>query len=153
MGQPQFMPTSFLAHAVDGDGDGRIDIWSSLPDVFGSMGRYLKNHGWATGERWGREVSASRAVLDRVERQVPMRDAGCRARRSMTVAQPLGEWQNLGVRLSDGTPLPRADLRASLVRGQKRTFLVYQNFDVLLDYNCSTSYALAAGLLSDAIGR
>jgi len=151
MGQPQFMPSSFLRHAVDFDADGRIDIWSSTADVFGSMANYLKNAGWNAGERWGREVSVSRAALDRIDQTVAMRSGGCRAIREMTVPRPLAEWRELGVTLVGGAALPRADVNASLVRGSKRHFLVYRNYEALVDYNCSNSYALAAGLLSDRI--
>jgi membrane-bound lytic murein transglycosylase B len=152
MGQPQFMPSSFLRHAVDFDADGRIDIWSSISDVFGSMANYLKNAGWAAGERWGREVVVSPAVMTRVDRAVAMRTGGCRAVREMTVARPLSEWQGLGVRLVGRRPLPKAAMDASLVRGRKRHFLVYRNYEAILDYNCSHSYAIAAGLLGDRIG-
>jgi membrane-bound lytic murein transglycosylase B len=151
MGQPQFMPSSFVRHAVDFNEDGRIDIWSSPADVFGSMGSYLKNAGWVAGERWGREVRVSRTVLDRIDQQVPMRSGGCRAVRDMTAARPLGAWQELGVRLTSGQPLPVSTLDASLVRGSRRFFLVYRNYEALIDYNCSNSYALSAGLLADRI--
>jgi len=151
MGQPQFMPSSFLRHAVDLDDDGRIDIWTSTADVFGSMAHYLQNAGWTRGERWGREVSISRAVLAKIDRDVPMRTSGCRALRAMTTARPLKDWQTLGVRLKGGRPLPTADVGASLVRGEKRFFLVYRNYEALLDYNCSSSYAVAVGLLADRI--
>jgi membrane-bound lytic murein transglycosylase B len=153
MGQPQFMPSSFLRHAVDFDRNGRIDIWASAADVFGSMANYLKNAGWQPGERWGREVSVSRAVMSRVDREVPMRSSGCRAIREMTTARPLNEWQELGVRLPNGQRLPRAEMEGSLVRGRQRHFLVYRNYEAILDYNCSNSYAIAAGLLADRIGR
>src|SRR5205814_9661012 len=83
MGQPQFMPSSFLRHAVDLDGDGRIDIWSSIPDVFGSMAHYLQNAGWTRGERWGREVKITAGTLAQIDREVPMRAIGCRAARAM----------------------------------------------------------------------
>ncbi len=151
MGQPQFMPSSFLKHAVDFDGDGRIDIWTSEPDVFASMANYLTNVGWARGERWGREVAVARAVLTRVERAVPMRSGGCRAIREMTEARPLGDWKKLGVTLPGGGALPAAEMQASLVRGTKRHFLVYRNYEALLDYNCSNAYAISVGLLADTI--
>ncbi len=151
MGQPQFMPSSFLAHAVDFDKDGAIDIWTSMPDVFGSMATYLRNKGWVRGERWGREVSVPRDVLTRIDRQIPMRASGCRAIRAMTEPRPLADWISLGVTRAGGAPLPAAALEASLVRGQKRHFLVYRNYEAILDYNCSHSYAIAASLLSDSI--
>jgi membrane-bound lytic murein transglycosylase B len=151
MGQPQFMPSSFLKHAVDFDGDKQIDIWTSEADVFGSMANYLKSSGWHEGERWGREVKISRAAMAKIDRGVPMRSTGCRAVRAMTVARPLTEWQKLGVRLPSGVALPASTLAASLVRGKARHFLVYRNYDAILDYNCSNSYAVSVGLLSDSI--
>jgi len=151
MGQPQFMPSSYLTHAVDFDADGRADIWTSLPDVFASMANYLKNSGWQAGERWGREVRVSKAAMTRIDRSVDMRTGGCRAVREMTVARPLSVWKKLGVTLADGRPLPAADMTASLVRGDKRNFLVYDNYQALLAYNCSHSYAITVGLMADKI--
>jgi membrane-bound lytic murein transglycosylase B len=153
MGQPQFMPSSYLKHGVDFDKDGRVDIWTSEADVFGSMANYLNVAGWSKSGRWGREVRISRAVMARIDRSVPMRTSGCRARREMTVAKPLAEWRKLGVRLASGAALPVAKIEASIVRGQRRHFLVYDNYDALLDYNCSNSYAVAVGVLSDRIAR
>ncbi|HYN08135.1 MAG TPA: lytic murein transglycosylase [Vicinamibacterales bacterium] len=151
MGQPQFMPSSFLRHAIDFDADGRIDIWTSEADVFGSMANYLSAAGWDKAGRWGREVRISRAVMGQIDRTVRMRTSGCRARREMTVARPLAEWKKLGVQLASGAPLPVAKVDASLVRGRRRHFLVYRNYDALLDYNCSNSYAVAVGVLSDRV--
>jgi membrane-bound lytic murein transglycosylase B len=151
MGQPQFMPSSYLKHAVDFDGDGRADIWKTESDVFASIANYLKNAGWVEGERWGRPVRVSRAALDRIEREVPMRSSGCRAVREMTQARPLSRWAALGVVLTDGRALPKADMEASLVRGLKQHFLVYRNYHALIEYNCSNSYAVAAGMLADRV--
>jgi peptidoglycan lytic transglycosylase B len=151
MGQPQFMPSSYLTHAVDFDGDGQANIWTSLPDVFASMANYMKNSGWNAGERWGREVKITKAAMAKVDRAVAMRTAGCRAVREMTQAEPLATWKKLGVTLADGKPLPAANVEASLVRGDKRYFLVYRNYQALLAYNCSHSYAITVGLLADRI--
>jgi len=151
MGQPQFMPSSYLKHAVDFDADGRADIWRSEADVFASIANYLKNAGWREGERWGREVRLTRAVADRVDREVAMRSSGCRAFQELTVARPLAAWRELGVRLAGGGALPSADMSASLVRGEGRHFLVYRNYLAILDYNCSNSYAVSVGLLSDRL--
>ncbi len=151
MGQPQFMPSSYLRFAVDVDGDGTPNIWTSEADVFGSIANYLKHAGWVDGERWGREVRISKAVMARIESTVPMRANGCRAVREMTEARPLAEWARLGVTLPSGARLPRADMEASLVRGVARHFLVYRNYHALIDYNCAHSYAISAGLLSDAV--
>jgi membrane-bound lytic murein transglycosylase B len=151
MGQPQFMPSSYLKYAEDFDGDSRRDIWKSSPDIFASIANYLKGYGWTDGERWGREVKLSAEAARVVAADVARRTGGCRARREMTVALPLAEWQRMGVRQVDGTDLPKADFDASLVSGSSRHFLVYRNYDVLLDYNCAHAYALSVGLLSDRV--
>jgi membrane-bound lytic murein transglycosylase B len=152
MGQPQFMPSSYLAYAVDFDGDGRRDIWSSPPDVFASMANYLQAHGWSRKTTWGREVVVSEAAARRVDASVPRRAEGCRAVREMTEPRPLAEWHALGVRRPGGAALPRAELDASLVRAGKRAFLVYRNYEALLAYNCAHPYALSVALLADRIG-
>ncbi len=151
MGQPQFMPSSFLRYAVDFDRDGRPDIWQSPADVFASMANYLKGAGWTWTTRWGREVAITRAVMTRIDRSIPMRRDGCRAERETTEARPLSDWNALGVTLPGGSALPEADLNASLVRGTGRHFLVYANYAALLDYNCSNAYAVTAGLLGDKL--
>jgi membrane-bound lytic murein transglycosylase B len=153
MGQPQFMPSSYLQYAVDFDEDGRADIWTSEADVFASIANYLKAHGWVDGERWGREVHESKAVRDRIDADVPMRTSGCKAEREMTEARPLADWKTMGVTLADRGALPgNTDIRASLVRGDKRDFLVYRNYDALIGYNCAHAYAISVGLLADKIG-
>jgi membrane-bound lytic murein transglycosylase B len=149
MGQPQFMPSSYLKYAVDFDGDGRADIWSSEPDVFASMANYLKQAGWAADGRWGREVRVSKAALGRIEATVPMRTAGCRALREMTEPRPLADWRQLGVTLLSGEKVPALPLEASLVRGLRRRFLAYRNYEAIIQYNCSNAYAVSVGLLSD----
>ena len=151
MGQPQFMPSSYLKWAEDFDEDGRSDIWSSPPDVFASIANYLKAHGWKTGPTWGREVTISRAAAKTIANDVERRNGSCAARRSMTAALPMARWQELGVRLTSGAALPKTDFTASLVSGSSRHFLVYDNYDALLEYNCAHSYAIAVALLSDRI--
>lgn len=151
MGQPQFMPSSYLKYAVDFDSDGRADIWTSLPDVFASMANYLKQRGWSAGGRWGREVKISTASMTRIDRTAPMRTTGCRAFREMTEPRPLAEWKKLGVTIPGGGALPVAPIDASLVRGRQRHFLVYRNFEAILEYNCSNAYAVSIGVLADRI--
>jgi len=151
MGQPQFMPSSYLTNAIDFDADGRADIWASLPDVFASMGNYLKKSGWQAGDSWGREVKISRDVLADVEKAVPMRTTGCRALKEMTVARPMADWAALGVKDTDGSDLPKTTSPASLVRGVTRYFLVHRNYEAIIAYNCSNAYAVSVGLLADKI--
>jgi membrane-bound lytic murein transglycosylase B len=149
LGQPQFMPSSFLLYAVDFDNNGRRDIWKSMPDVFGSIGNYLASHGWEKGQSWGREVTIPESLITRLPEVAPQQTSGCLARRQMSVPLSLLEWSKLGVRTIGGRALPAADLQASLVMGDKRHFLVYPNYQALLEYNCVNAYGLRVGLLGD----
>ena len=151
MGQPQFMPSSYLKWAVDHDDDGDRDIWRSPPDVFASIANYLREHGWTANRTWGREVRLPPGGIDDIRKNVGLRAEGCRAEREMTVAQPLAKWHALGVRTIKGTALPKAAIDASLIHTGKRAFLVYDNYEALLDYNCAHSYALAVALLSERL--
>ena len=152
MGQPQFMPSSYLKYAVDFDGDGRRDIWRSVPDALASVANYLKGFDWQYDETWGREVRISDAVRERVGTEVPLRTEGCYAIRNMTERRDLDTWTTLGVRRADGRPLPEADVEGSLViTGDDRTFLVYRNYEAILGYNCAHYYALSVAMLADRI--
>ena len=151
MGQPQFMPSSYLKFAEDFDGDGLKDIWTTPGDIFASIANYLKGHGWNAEETWGREVKATPDVSRRIASEIARREGSCKATRDMTVALPLKRWQELGVRLPSGGPLPKADIEASLVSGTTRRFLVYRNYDAILDYNCANAYALGVALLAERI--
>jgi membrane-bound lytic murein transglycosylase B len=153
MGQPQFMPSSYLEYAEDYDGDGRRDIWTTTADIFASVANYLKGHGWVAGQIWGREVKLSKKTASHVASSVARRAGSCQATRDMTVALPLAEWQRLGVRTRNGSALPEVDLEASLVTGTSRHFLVYQNYDALLQYNCAHAYALTVALLGDRLAQ
>lgn len=153
MGQTQFMPSSYLAHAEDYDGDGRRDIWTTLPDVFASIANYMKAYGWVNGQAWGREVKLPRDGFAPLVQAVGLRQSGCRASREMSVPLPLAKWQSLGVRTIAGGALPKVDRDASLLNAGSKTYLAYGNYDALLGYNCAHAYALAVGLLSDRIGK
>ncbi|MFW5833565.1 MAG: lytic murein transglycosylase [Pseudomonadota bacterium] len=140
MGQAQFMPTTYLDHAIDLDGDGWADIWHSQPDVFASMANYLRNIGWNGAYRWGREVRR------------PGGFAGLPTGRDDK--RPLEFWEAAGLRRADGGPLPMAPIDAGLILtddGAGPAYLVYANFDVLMQWNRSTWFALSVGLLSDTI--
>jgi membrane-bound lytic murein transglycosylase B len=150
LGQPQFMPSSYLKYAQDFDGDGRRDIWTSQPDVFASVAFYLREHGWTDQISWGREVVVPKVARAAVE-AVPKRDEGCRAERVMTVKRPLAEWKKLGVRGLRNRPLPAGTTPASLVAAGSRYFLVYDNYEAILGYNCAHTYALSVALLADRI--
>jgi len=151
LGQPQFMPSSFLGFAQDFDGDGRRDIWKSTPDVFASIANYLSAHGWTKGQAWGREVKVPATAVDRVAEAAPLQTEGCLAERQMTVALPLREWRTLGVTTVTGARLPVADIDASLVAAGPRRFLLYPNYQALLAYNCVHAYGLSVALLSDRV--
>lgn len=151
MGQPQFMPSSYLKWAEDFDGDGRRDIWASNDDVFASIASYLKGHGWVTDRRWGRAIKVSPASAASIEKDVPMRTGTCEARRQMTESRPLARWQQLGVRMPNGAALPKVDQVGSIVQAGRQNYLVYENYDAILEYNCAHAYALSVGLLADRI--
>ena len=153
MGQTQFMPSSYLKHAEDFDGNGDRDIWRSTPDVLASIANYLKAYGWKGDETWGREVRLPAGKADTIIEKVGLRAEGCRAEREMTVRRPLKQWRALGVRAIDGKALPAADRDASLFRAGRRAYLVYGNYEALLGYNCAHAYALAVGQLADRIRR
>lgn len=136
MGHTQFIPTSYQTWAVDLDGNGKRDIWNSIPDALGSAANLLKQNGWRTGHAWGYEV-----VLP-AGRKFP---AG-----RMTLAQ----WQAIGVVRANGQAYPRPNDQAELkvLDGREGpAFLVLHNFNVLKRYNSSDRYAIAVGLLADQI--
>lgn len=142
MGQPQFMPTSFLAYAVDGNNDGRIDIWQSEEDVFASAANYLKMSGWNDEYIWGRQVKSPVGIgtsFKGVEKEK---------------ARPLAEWQKLGVRNINGQALPKVNIDAWLIQPddqQGRAYLIYDNYQTLLSWNRSHYFALAVSHLADRI--
>lgn len=141
MGQLQFMPSTFVGYAVDADGNGRKDIWGSLPDVFGSAANYLSQIGWRGDRTWGREVSLPEGFDLELA--------------TMNVKKTLSEWQQLGVRRVNGADLPIvAGMEGSIVlpAGHKGpAFLVYENFRNILVWNRSTYYAIAVGHLADRL--
>ena len=111
----------------------------------------MKGHGWVDGDTWGREVAVSPEARKRITNEVDSRNGTCRATRDMTVALPAATWQALGVRTAAGDSLPAALPDAALVTGPARAYLVYRNYDALLEYNCSHAYAISVGLLADRI--
>jgi len=151
MGQPQFLPSSYLKYAQDFDGDGRRDIWTSLPDVLASIANYMASNGWVNGESWGRRVRLPPDFDARLGARAPLRTEGCRAVRQLTEPMLLSDWRAVGVRTAKGALLPKAAIAASLLRVDQETFLVYRNYETLLTYNCAHSYAIAVGLLADRL--
>lgn len=155
MGQPQFMPTSYLSYAEDFDGDGRRDIWNNTGDVFASVANYLAKHGWNTSQTWGREVRISADLQKRLGEYAREGRSGCRAIDQMTRDQSLEDWSRLGVRRADGGELPKAQQVGALVQPDGAggpTFLVYGNYRSVLRYNCAHHYALTVSLLADRLG-
>ena len=139
MGQTQFLPSNFLAYAVDGDGDGRRDIWGSMADVMASTANFLARSGWQADQPWGAEVQLP-----------PGFDYG---RADNALRQSGAQWAAEGVRTMEGAPLPEfADGAILLPAGARGpAFLVGPNFRAILRYNNSTSYALAVGLLAQRL--
>ena len=137
MGHMQFMPSTLLKHGVDADGDGRINIWTSLPDSFASAANYLKNAGWQKGE------------IAMLEVKLPVdfnyNLAQLQNRKSAS------NWERLGVTTMDDAPLPAQDNAAILLpQGwQGPAFMVFSNFDVILDWNRSVNYALSVAHLAN----
>jgi membrane-bound lytic murein transglycosylase B len=142
MGQVQFMPSTYRAYAVDHDGDGRKDIWSSVPDALASAANYLSNAGWRRGETWGRRV------------EIP---SGLQFDGRTSDPQSLAEWSRLGVRSYGGLDLPSAKMRGSIVLPVSKprpAFLVYRNYRAILAWNRSTFFGISVGTLADrVVGR
>ena len=154
MGQSQFMPSSFLAYAKDGDSDGRVDIWTNEADVFASIANYLAEHGWRDDHMWGRKVAVPAEFTSQLADLIPEKPKGCRAIKKHTRKLRLGEWHEYGVRRLDGGQLPARDLEASLVfpDGEAGSaYLTYGNFRAILGYNCANLYGIAVGTLAEKI--
>ena len=146
MGQSQFMPSSFLSYAVDWDGDGKRDIWGTKSDVFASTAYYLKKAGWNSQMTWGRRVL--------LPDNFTMDGKDAMGLADKKIQKNLQQWAAAGVRSEDGGPLPSANPVARLVMPSGdggAAFLVYSNFDAILDWNRSNYYALAIGHLSDML--
>jgi lytic murein transglycosylase len=142
LGQPQFLPTSFLKHAVDFDGDGTADIWNSTPDTLASIANYLVDYGWVKGRDWGFEVT----VPDSVSCALEGPDQG----------KKIAEWVSMGIARVGGKAFPENELKAEgfLLMPAGRNgpaFIVTPNFYVLKEYNESDLYALFIGHGADRI--
>jgi len=154
MGQNQFMPTSFLAYAVDGDGDGKKDIWQNQVDIFASMANYLQKEGWNDELTWGRQVKLPQNFDTSLA--IP-KNTGSRKNwlKAWTKTEKtLAQWQVLGVRRTDGTNLPKVDIKAALVFPDDengRAYLAYDNYKSLMHWNLSYYFVSSVGHLSDRI--
>jgi len=154
MGQNQFMPSSFLAYAVDGDGDGKKDIWHNQVDIFASMANYLQKEGWNDDLTWGRQVKLPENFD--ISLAIP-KNTGSRKnwlKAWSNTEKTLAQWQALGVRRTDGTNLPKVDIKAALVFPDDengRAYLAYNNYKSLMHWNLSYYFVSSVGHLSDRI--
>lgn len=140
MGHTQFMPSAYANYAVDGDGDGKINLWDSEADALTSAANFLSQLGWQPGFRWGREVKLPDGF--------DFSQLGYSNRQSVT------RWDEAGVMRANGEPLGSSDMTAYLVMPagyQGPTFLAYPNFRVIMRWNNSEFYAIAVGRLADRI--
>jgi lytic murein transglycosylase len=135
MGQTQFMPSSFMKYAVDGNRDGVRDIWSSVPDAMASTANYLRQQGWQPGLPWGHEVVLPKGFDFR------------------HLKQDFARWQALGLRRPDGKALPRSGEATLFLPGgaDGPAFLVTANYDVIKTYNSSDAYAMGVAHLGDRL--
>ncbi len=140
MGHTQFMPSAYAKYAVDGDGDGRVDLWNSTEDALTSAANFLHNLGWQRNERWGREVILPRNFkYDHLGAKQP---------------QTLSQWAAQSVMQTNGQPLPATSEKAALYVPSGHTgpaFLGYENFNVIMRWNRSEFYAITVGYLADRI--
>jgi membrane-bound lytic murein transglycosylase B len=140
MGQTQFTPSAYLDYAVDEDGDGHRDLFSSVPDIIASIANFLGKSGWRKGEIWGEEVVVPRGF------DYSAADP--------TITQDMSTWRKLSIRTVKGAHVPGGPHKAALfLPGGYRgpAFLLYDNFSTILRYNNSTSYGLAVGTLADRL--
>lgn len=152
-GNPQFLPSVYLRLAVDGDGDGRRDIWTNEVDTLHSIANYFRDAGWRTGQPWGVRVYTPNSV-DRIAIETPMVSPVCpRVHVRHSRWMPVRDWRALGV-------IPQGpigdDVMATLFEPDgpaAPSYLLTQNYRVILEYNCSNYYAMSVGLLADEITR
>jgi membrane-bound lytic murein transglycosylase B len=140
VGNMQFMPSTYRRYALDADGDGRADLWRSIPDALTSAAHYLNQLGWERELRWGREVILPKHF-----------DYG---QATLAVKRDLKEWRTLGITMANGEPLPDYSVQASILVPAGHTgpaFIVYDNFAVIMKWNRSYYYGIAVGRLADRI--
>ncbi len=140
MGHTQFMPSAYINYAVDGDNDNKVDLWDSEADALTSAANFLNQLGWQSGYIWGREVT------------IPVGFDYAQTGKDKQFS--LAKWASLGVLRTNSKPLPNSELQASLIvptGADGPAFLVYRNFDIIMRWNNSESYALAVGYLADLI--
>jgi len=142
LGSTYFKPTTFRDFAIDYDGDGSFDIWQNYLDIFASTANYLNSIGWKANEPWGIEVKLPAEFDEKL--------VGVNSQRT------LRKWQELGVRLNDGSDLPSLKKMSSIIQtktGVNKTFLVFDNYFALLRWKRSEQFALGVGLMADRIRK
>lgn len=140
MGQNQFMPSSWRKYAVDFNGDGHKDIWTTKADIFASSANYLRTNGWNSSYKWGWQIAAT----DSLYKLMPEHPMTYR------------EWLSFGVKFEEHLPNIPAQTKLKLIipdGGEGRAYLVTSNFDVIKSWNRSNYFALTVGLLSDFIAK
>ena len=154
-GGPQFLPSIYLRLARDGDGDGRVDIWTSEADTLASISNYFANAGWRPGQPWGLAVNVP-AGFDRGQISNRMMSPRCpRVFARHSGWKTMAEWRAMGL-VPQSRGWPGDTVLATLIEPDgpgKTAYLLTGNYRVILDYNCSNFYALSVGLLADAVER
>ncbi len=141
MGQCQFMPSTYWNFAIDGNNNGRVDLWNEREDVFASAANYLMKSGWKKGEPWGTPVKLSKPVDIELA--------------TLNVQKTVAEWGKMGVKTSAGGAMPNSGAKASLIMPDGKdgpAFLVYRNYRTIMAWNRSHHFAISVGMLSDRIG-
>ena len=139
-GHMQFMPSTFLNYAVDYNNDGKKDVWKNLPDAFASAANYLSSMGWQKKYTWGREVI--------IPGDFNYSDA------QLSISKPISEWKDIGIIKTNGQSLPNTSISGSILLPSGKSgpaFLVYDNFNIIMQWNKSIFYALTVGYLADRI--
>lgn len=155
MGQCQFIPTSFLAYAADGDGDGKKDIWTNRADVFASIANYLKQEGWDDNKTWGRQVLLPEGFDHKHIMPKGSRGRSQWLKNFAASEKTLAQWRALGVTRMDKRPLPEVDITAALIMpddAKGRMYLAYDNYKSLMHWNRSYYFVTSVGYLADRIG-
>jgi len=156
MGHTQFMPSSFMKYAQDGDGDGHKDIWTNRSDAFASIANYLKTEGWQPGLTWGRRVQLPKNFDYSLVIPTGSKDRAQWLQWWQQSERSLAQWQKLGVRNADGGALPKRDIKAALVMPDNkggRAYLAYHNYQTLMHWNRSYYFVSSVGYLADLIAE
>ena len=143
MGQCQFMPSSFLNYATDWNNDGKKDIWNTKNDVFASIANYLKSVGWRDDITWGRNV------LLPIGKKIDFKSFS-----NKKIYKTMDEWSELGIKTKEGENLPSRNIKSRMIipkKSNNKVYLVYENFENILDWNRSNYFAIAVGVLSDSL--